>query len=310
MKLKICSLLTALSLLCLCGYAQHPTKKLIKVLIVDGFSNHDWKQTSLLTKQILEESKLFTVSISTTPSTPDDAAWATWEPHFERYDVVIQNTNNIQNPALHWPAKVQVQLQDYVRKGGGLYILHSANNAFPEWEEYNQMIGLGWRPKDVGFALQLDSANNITRIPPGKGEATNHGARFDAVIHILHRHPINNGYPEKWKTASTELYRYARGPANNITILSCATDSVTGKIWPMEWTVKYGKGNVYASSMGHLWKGDTYPVGYRCIGFQTTLIRAVEWLATGKVTYPVPANFPTENAVSLRTGVDYPGSLK
>ncbi|MEO6851548.1 MAG: hypothetical protein ABI166_12985, partial [Mucilaginibacter sp.] len=67
---------------------------------------------------------------------------------------------------------------------------------------------------------------------------------------------------------------------------------------------------VYASSMGHLWQGDTYPLSYRCIGFQTTLIRAVEWLATGKVTYPVPANFPTENALSLRWGADYPASLR
>ncbi|MDB5114971.1 MAG: hypothetical protein JWQ79_463 [Mucilaginibacter sp.] len=51
--------------------------------------------------------------------------------------------------------------------------------------------------------------------------------------------------------------------------------------------------------MGHLWKGDVYPLGYRCIGFQTTMIRAVEWLGSGKVTYPVPANFPTAAAKSV-----------
>jgi len=98
-----------------------------------------------------------------------------------------------------------------------------------------------------------------------------------------------------------ELYRYARGPAENITVLSAATDSVTGKIFPVEWVVGYGKGRVYASSMGHLWKGDIYPAGYRSIDFQTTLIRATEWLATGKVTYPVPPNFPTADATSMRS---------
>jgi hypothetical protein len=51
--------------------------------------------------------------------------------------------------------------------------------------------------------------------------------------------------------------------------------------------------------MGHLWKGDVYPVSYQCVGFQTTLIRATEWLATGKVTYPVPDNFPTKEHTSL-----------
>ena len=281
-------------------------KGLIRVLIIDGFSNHDWKQTTLMVKNILEETGRFAVSVSTAPGSVDDPAWATWNPAFEKYNVVIQNTNNIQAPLLRWPRRIEEKLDNYVKHGGGLYILHSANNAFPEWGEYNRMIGLGWRPKDTGYALQLDSNDHIIRIPPGQGEGTNHGARFDAVIHILTRHPINKGYPERWKTASMELYRYARGPAENLTILSAATDSVTGTKWPVEWVVKYGKGNVYVSSMGHLWKGDIYPISYRCIGFQTTLIRATEWLARGKVTYPLPANFPTEETISVRSAADVP----
>lgn len=277
------------------GAAPAPRKP-IKVLIVDGFSNHDWKQTTLLVKNILENTGMFAVTVSTATGLADDTAW---DPGFDQYAVVIQNTNNIQNPALRWPRKIELELEDYVRRGGGLYILHSANNAFPSWEEYNKMIGLGWRSRETGYALQLDSDDHVIRIPPGEGEGTNHGDRFDAVIKILTRHPINQGYPDQWKTASMELYRYARGPAENLTILSAATDSVTGKRWPVEWVVRYGKGNVYVSSMGHLWKGDTYPVSYRCIGFRTTLIRATEWLATGRVTYPVPGDFPTKEHVSL-----------
>lgn len=286
--------------------AQHAPRKKINVLIVDGFSNHDWKQTSLLTRQILEESGLFHVTVSTAPGTVDDPGWADWDPEFEKYDVVIQNTNNIQDTALRWPERVEQSLEKYVRAGGGLYILHSANNAFPHWAAYNEMIGLGWRPKETGFALQIDSNSNIIRIPPGEGEGTNHGARFDAVIDILQRHPINKGYPAQWKTPSMELYRYARGPAGNITILSAAYESSLKKRWPVEWVVKYGKGNVYVSSMGHLWKGDVYPISYRCIGFQTTMIRVTEWLATGKVTWPVPPNFPSKDMISVRAESDYP----
>jgi len=280
----------------------------IRVLIIDGFSNHDWKQTTLMVKNILEETGRFTVAVSTAPNTADEMSGTSWDPEFEKYNVVIQNTNNIKDTGLRWPGRVEQRLENYVRAGGGLYILHSANNAFPHWQEYNRMIGLGWRPKETGYALQLDSTDHIIRIPPGQGEGTNHGARFDAIIHVVKKHPINNGYPERWRTAFMELYRYARGPAADITILSAATDSVTGQIWPVEWVVSYGKGKVYASSMGHLWKDDIYPVSYRCIGFQTTLIRATEWLATGKVTYPVPGNFPTKEATSLRAESDMPGS--
>lgn len=305
MRIKIfCLLFVMLGCSFYASAQQH--KKLIRVLIVDGFSNHDWKQTSALTKQILEESKLFTVSVSTAPATPHDAAWKNWDPPFEQYDVVVQNTNNIQNPALKWPAQVQHHLERYVRNGGGLYVLHSANNAFPDWPAYNDMIGLGWRSKDVGYALQFDANNHIDSVAPGQGEGTNHGDRFNAVINVINRHPINMGYPKKWKTVSMEVYRYARGPAKNLTVLSVATDSITHKIWPVEWVVKYGKGRVYASSMGHLWPGDVYPPAYRCIGFETTMIRVAEWLATKKVTYAVPFNFPTATNTSVRPEADFP----
>jgi type 1 glutamine amidotransferase len=275
-------------------------QKPMKALVVDGFSNHDWRQTTLVVKRLLEESGLFQVDVATVP-VEDSMAFKTWLPHFKKYAVVVQNTNNIQNARLRWPRAAERALEQYVASGGGLLALHSANNAFSQWPEYNKMIGIGWRPKGMGTALEIDSVTKaIIRYAPDEGSGTNHGNRFDAVIHILNRHPINTGYPDKWKTANTEVYNFPRGAAQNITVLSYAFDSsATRRLWPMEWVESYGKGRVYSSSMGHLWQGETYPPAYRCIGFQTTLVRAAEWLATGKVTYPVPANFPTASATSL-----------
>lgn len=284
--------------------AQAQKNKKIHVLIVDGFSNHDWKQTTAVTKWILEQSGRFQIDITTIP--PDSLERAGWFPQLGKYAVVIQNTNNIHNPKLRWPAHAERELERYVQKGGGLYILHSANNAFPHWEAYDKMIGLGWRPKTVGYALEIDAKKNIIRMPPGHGMGTGHGDRFNAVINILHRHPINKDYPEQWQTANTEVYYFPRGPAENLTVLSYAYDSTsTQKMWPVEWVVSYGKGRVYNSSMGHLWKGETYPAAYRCVGYQTTVIRAVEWLATGKVTHPVPENFPTKDSPSLKSESEF-----
>jgi type 1 glutamine amidotransferase len=300
MKYLKYSLLITCCLLCsVVGAKTHP-KKIIRVLIVDGFSNHDWKQTTKMVKQILDGSGLFKITVSTIPVNPGDTTiQSTWEPDFKKYDVVIQNTNNIQNPKLKWPLSVQHELEDYVKNGGGLYILHSANNAYPDWTEYNKMIGLGWRSKSFGYALQVDSLGKIDSIPPGQGQDTYHNDRSNLLISVLNPHPINRSYPKQWLTPDVELYRFARGPAQNLTVLSYAKDPLTGINWPVEWIVKYGKGKVYISSMGHLWKGDTYPPGYRCIGFQTTMIRAVEWLGSDKVSYPVPKNFPTATAVSM-----------
>ncbi len=123
---------------------------------------------------------------------------------------------------------------------------------------------------------------------------------IDLIIRILNRHPINKDFPDDWRTVNTEVYSFPRGPAKNMNILSYAYDSTaTKKSWPVEWVVAYGKGRVYNSSLGHLWVGEEYPPAYRCIGYQTTLIRAAEWLGTGEVSYPVPANFPTRESPSL-----------
>ncbi|MCF2487689.1 ThuA domain-containing protein [Dyadobacter sp. CY347] len=277
--------------------AQKP--KPIRVLIVDGFSNHDWKQTTAVTKWILEESGRFLVEVSTVPA--DSLERSAWNPDFAKYALIVQNTNNIQNPNLRWSTQAEKHLEEYVRNGGGLYILHSANNAFSHWREYDKMIGLGWRRASEGYALEIDATKRITRIAPDEGKGTGHGDRFNALIQVLTSHPINNGYPNQWQTANTEVYYFPRGPAENITVLSSAFDSTSTKqTWPVEWVVQYGKGRVYNSSLGHLWKGESYPPAYRCIGYQTTVVRAAEWLATGKVTLPVPSNFPTATSQSLR----------
>lgn len=278
--------------------AQTNSEK-IDVLIIDGFGNHNWKQTSLLVKIILEKSDLFEVDISTAPSEPENNEWINWRPKFKDYDVVIQNTNNIHNKDIRWPRKVEKDLEEYLRLGGGLFILHSANNAFSKWEEYNLMIGLGWRSQDEGIALQVQENGEIVEIPVNEGKSTYHGPRNDENIYILNDHPINKDFPKVWKTPDMELYKFARGPGKNLTVLSYAKDDDTNINWPVEWVISYGKGRVYNSSMGHLWKGDSYPISYRCVGFQTTLIRATEWLATGKTSYNIPDNFPTQDKVQL-----------
>ena len=160
------------------------------------------------------------------------------------------------------------------------------------------MIGLGWRNKDFGWAITVTPEGEILRIPAGQGDKTNHGKRFDAVLTRLGDHPIHQGLPKRFKAADLEVYRYARGPAENLTVLSYARDPETGFNFPVEWTVSYGKGWVYNSTFGHVWKNDVNPPGARCVAFQTLLVRAVEWLAKDEVITPVPGNFP--NALSVQ----------
>ena len=277
----------------------------IRVLIVDGFSNHDWKLTTQLIRAVLEPTGLFTVDVSTSPPTADAPGWDAWRPNFRGYDVVLQNTNDIGGgPA--WPREVQTAFEDFVRRGGGVYVWHSANNAFPGWLAYSQIIGLGWRKKDFGWALIVGADGRITRVPPGEGENTGHGKRFDAVINRLGDHPIHQGLPRRWKAADIEVYYYVRGPAENVEVLSSAFEPKTRLSWPIEWTVTYGEGRVYTSTLGHVWKGDVQPPTMRCAGVQTLLVRALQWLAKRPVTFPVPPDFPNEYSTSVRPELTLP----
>jgi uncharacterized protein len=281
-------------------FAHAAEQPRIKVLLVDGYSNHDWQRTTRLARGILEPTGLFEVTVSTAPASTNDAAYATWSPAFKDFDVVVQTCNDLGGRGPLWPAPVREAFERFVRQGGGVFILHSGNNAFADWEAYNQMIGLGWRKKDFGYALRIRADESIEKIPPGQGAGTSHGARTDRVIHRLGDHPIHAGLPRRWRTPLIEVYTHARGPAENLTVLSWAEDPKTQERWPIEWVVQYGDGRVYNSTFGHVWRDEADPVDMRCAGFQTLFIRALQWLAQRPVTLPVPADFPTEDSTVLR----------
>ncbi len=270
----------------------------IKVLIVDGFSNHDWSYTTEIITAMLERSGFCEIDISTAPLN-DDPGYHDWRPDFSTYDVIIQNTNNYSIKEIFWPERVKKDLEDYMNKGGGLYVFHSGNNAFAEWAEYDRMIGLGWRKTEQGDAVEIVDGNMV-RIPAGVGPGTSHGPRRTLLVENLKDHPINKGFPGKWLTPDMELYVYARGPAENLQVLSYTYDSITDKNWPVDWVVHYGEGRVYNSTFGHLWHEQRMPESIQCIGFQTTFMRAIQWLAGKKVSYRVPQNFPSVSEISIQ----------
>lgn len=296
---KIGTLVKAFILMVFCGTVSAHGESNVRVLIVDGFSNHDWNHTTRCIQAILEQSSGFDVAVSTFPEDGREDAIEAWNPQFSAYDVVIQTCNDIKSGP-RWPRRVEESLETYVQQGGGLYVFHSANNAFPHWGAYNRMIGLGWRNKDFGWAITINEEGEVVRIPAGEGEKTSHGKRVDALLTRLGDHPIHIGLPRQWTAADIEIYRYARGPAENLTVLSYAKDEKTGINFPIEWTVTYGKGHVYNATLGHVWDDQSEPKGIRCAGFQTLMPRIVQWLSERDVDATVPKDFPTSESASLR----------
>jgi type 1 glutamine amidotransferase len=111
-----------------------------------------------------------------------------------------------------------------------------------------------------------------------------------------------------WKTPTLEVYYYARGPAKSVDVLSYGRDPRHGMNWPIEWTVGYGRGRVYVSTFGHIWKGEAESPALRCAGVQTTIVRVLQWLARRPVNFPIPADFPTAEAISVRPPLALPAA--
>ncbi|MGJ8677735.1 MAG: ThuA domain-containing protein [Akkermansiaceae bacterium] len=269
----------------------------IEVLIVDGFNNHDWQASTKIISEILQQDKAINLAVSTVPAKGTDA-WEKWLPIFSDYDVVVQNTNDISKKGA-WPRTAQLAFEKYVSSGGGMLVFHSANNAFPLWLEYNKMIGLGWRRKTFGKAITMEQGEPVF-LAAGEGDKTSHGKRHNVLVTRYGDHPIHQGLAEKWLAADLEVYRYARGPAENLEVLSYAKEGKTGLYFPIEWTVSYGKGRVYNSTYGHHWHDvKEVPAGMRCMAFRTLMLRATRWLAKAPIDAARPENFPTEEKISL-----------
>ena len=107
-----------------------------KALLIDGQNNHDWKTTSPYLKRYLEETGMFTVDIATTPEKGGDMT--KFRPKFKDYAIVVLNYNGED-----WAKETEADFVAYVKGGGGIVVVHAANNAFPTWPEFNEMIGLG-----------------------------------------------------------------------------------------------------------------------------------------------------------------------
>lgn len=134
--------------------------------------------------------------------------------------------------------------------------------------------------------MGLRQARPTIRVPKGEGGGTSETTHPYAIVLRDMDHPISKGMPPEWMHVKDQLMFNLRGPAEGVHVLATSLCPKTQVHEPTLWTVEFGKGRIVQTPMGH----DVFSM--RCVGFITTMLRGVEWAATGKVTLPIPENFP------------------
>jgi len=270
----------------------------VPVMILDGESGgpyHDWPRVTDVLERVLDETGLFDVSVVTAP--PAGGDFTAFAPDFGRYRAVVLNYDA---PDERWPDALEASFEAYVRGGGGLVSVHAADNAFPGWRAYNEMVGVGgWRGRDEASGPYWYFENGTLASDASPGRAGSHGRRVPFAVTVREPdHPIVRGLPPSWMHQGDELYARLRGPGRNMTVLATAysdpDNAGSGRHEPQLMVLSYGSGRVFHTTMGH----DVAALS--SVDFVVTLQRGTEWAATGEVTQAVPSTFPTADTVSYR----------
>ena len=222
----------------------------IRVLLISGHNNHNWRETTPVLKAILEEGDRFEVVV-------DEAPQDLTAEKLNDFDVIVSNWNwwNAgQDPG--WSDDTREAYLAFIRDGKGHVVVHAGSSSFYDWDEY-QKVGLAsWKLGETG-----------------------HGPRHDFPVQIVDtEHPITQGVEPF--TIFDELWERP-GVQEQATVLATGTlaykEEEPAIQHPVVLVDDYGEGRCYTLMLGH----DARAM--ESDGFQTLLTRGVEWAATGAV---------------------------
>ena len=189
----------------------------MKALLLNGQSHHGWLASSPLVTKILEQTGLFSVDVMTRG--PKGSDMTGFRPEFDGYDLVVLDDGG--DP---WSEPTNEAFLMYMESGGGVALFHHSCQLFPQWPEFNEIMGVGgWGRRTEKAGPRLYWRDGTVVRDGGPGNAGDHIDWLEnQVITRDGGHPITRGLPEKWLHTSDELYFNLRGPAKNLDVLATA----------------------------------------------------------------------------------------
>jgi hypothetical protein len=236
----------------------------VRVLILTGETDlpyHDWRVTTPFLRGVLANTGRFDVKVEEEVRGITSATLA-------GYDVLVLNYNGPR-----WGEGTERAIEDFLRSGKGMIAIHGVSYgpfygqqlgggkrtmAGEPWPAYADMMGMTWKLENIG-----------------------HSERHVFAVRWTDRdHPISRDLPPAFM-ANDELYhKMDYKPGVNVLAVAYSDPKRrgTGKEEPIVWTVRFGRGRVLHTSLGHDLLAMSQP------GFIQVLTRGTEWAATNSVT--------------------------
>ena len=227
----------------------------LRILILSGQNNHDWRTTTPAIRQALDQTGRFAVEVTEAPERMTSASFAS-------FDAVISNWNAWGDAAVtEWPAAAREALIAFVRSGKGYVTVHAGGSSFYDWPEYHALALAAWDLSQTG-----------------------HGALHAFPVAFTEvDHPITRGlrpfviFDELW---------HRTGIRDDAQTLAAAWSSAerggSGRDEPVLVAAPFGEGRSVALLLGHDARALANP---SCAAL---LARSAEWAATGSVTIDPP----------------------
>jgi uncharacterized protein len=198
-------------------------QKPLRLLLLTGQNNHAWQETTPVLQSVYEQTAKFNIAVLADP--------LQLAIRLDSCDVLVSNWNNWPEvTGRPWGPASEKAFLSFLKKGGGLVLIHAASATMQDWPEFQAVAGATWRLGMTGHgkihAFEVVASDSLHPFCSGLVE-------FTMQDELWHKMAVQPHARILYKAFSDQKY------------------GGTGAWEPVVLTTTFGKGRCFYSVLGH-----------------------------------------------------------